>query len=94
MGESNNKKTEILSIIAVILIILGAVFYFVAQNYKIPKQGQEKGQTLALPTTTPEQVKNPAEKLPDINPYGARTNPFGETKTNPFKDVYKNPFSK
>lgn len=39
-----------------------------------------------------EQIENPTEKLPQVNPYEAKTNPFEETKTNPFENLYKNPF--
>lgn len=39
-----------------------------------------------------EKVQNPGEKLPQVNPFEAQTNPFQEAKTNPFEGGYKNPF--
>jgi len=94
MEKDNNKKNVIIFAIAAIVIIMGAVFYFTAAKYRTanaPKEKTDKEDLLAAPAG---QVHNPAERLPDVNPYDAKTNPFEEAKTNPFKDVYKNPFSK
>jgi hypothetical protein len=91
--ENNNKKNIVIFAIVAVIIILGAVFYFTAAKYKLMNT-QEKTGNLALPASPQGQVHNPAERLPDTNPYDAKTNPFEEAKTNPFKNVYKNPFSK
>jgi len=94
MEEDNNKKNIIAFAIVAIIIILGAVFYFTTTKYRTANAPKEKTTGADLPTAPAGQVHNPAERLPDANPYDAKTNPFEEAKTNPFKDVYKNPFSK
>ncbi|KKR52185.1 MAG: hypothetical protein UT90_C0023G0003 [Parcubacteria group bacterium GW2011_GWA1_40_21] len=93
MENDNNKKNVIAFVAVVVIIILGAVFYFTATKYRIMNT-QEKTDNASLPASPQGQVHNPAERLPDANPYDAKTNPFEEAKTNPFKDVYKNPFNK
>ncbi|MEK7150569.1 MAG: hypothetical protein AAB688_00825 [Patescibacteria group bacterium] len=92
--EKDNKKNMIIFAIAAIIIILGAVFYFTTTKYRIMNTQKEKMDNAALPASPQGQVHNPAERLPDTNPYDAKTNPFEEVKTNPFKDIYKNPFNK
>lgn len=84
MENKNSKKKLIISLVVLALVGL-AVFYFY-KNYKKP--------FTSPPPASTGQVHNPAEKLPDTNPYDAETNPFETAKTNPFKDIYKNPFSK
>ncbi len=94
MEKNSNKKNIIIFAIGAIVIIIGAVFYFTAAKYKTanaPKETTNGADLLASPS---EQVHNLAERLPDANPYDAKTNPFEEAKINPFKDVYKNPFSR
>ena len=90
----NNKRNVIIFAIAAIVLIMGAIFYFTASKYKIANTQKEKKESAGAQTATAGQVHNPAERLPDINPYDAPTNPFEEAKTNPFKDVYKNPFNR
>ena len=92
-GNNNERKTIIIAI-AAIIIVLGAIFYFTAIKYKTPKttpptQDQSPDQSVRA-----GQVHNPAERLPDSNPYDAKTNPFEAAAPNPFKNVYKNPFSR
>ena len=94
MEENNKKKNIIVFTIAAIIIIMGAVFYFTANKYKTASKQEEKTENAGAPTAPVGQVHNPAERLTDINPYDAKTNPFEAAATNPFKDVYKNPFSK
>lgn len=95
MEENNNKKnTIIFAIVAIIVVLLGAVFYLTAAKYRTANTQKDKIENIGAQKAPAGQVHNPAEKLPDTNPYSAKTNPFGGTKTNPFKDVYKNPFSK
>lgn len=92
----NGKRATIIGIIAVILIV--ALGFFVWWKYY--KKASLPVPTTPTATTTPqtlggqiyEQVQNPAEKLPQTNPFEAKVNPFEEAKTNPYKDVYKNPF--
>lgn len=92
--NNNNKKNTTIFAIVAIIVILGAVFYLTAAKYRTANTQKDKIENIGAQTAPAGQVHNPAEKLPDTNPYDAQTNPFGEAKTNPFKDVYKNPFSK
>lgn len=94
MEENNNKKNAIIFAIAAIVVVLGAIFYLISAKYRTTNTHKDKIENIGAQTAPAGQVHNPAEKLPDTNPYDAKTNPFGEAKTNPFKDVYKNPFSK
>lgn len=95
MELNRNKKRAAIFIITTAVIILGTVFYLTAIKYKTGdvSKGKKIDKTDLSPTPK-AQAYNPAEKLPDTNPYDAKTNPFEEAETNPFKDVYKNPFSK
>ena len=88
-------KNTIKIIIAAIAIALLVIGYFVWKKYyqgpKIEPLKQEESQTLGGQIY--DKVENPAEKLPETNPFKeANTNPFDESKTNPYKEVYKNPF--
>lgn len=90
-----NKKITI--IVIAIIIAIATIGFFVWQKYYKAEPAPtpspvatEKPQTLGGEIS--EQVQNPAEKLPETNPYEAKTNPFEEAKTNPFEDIYKNPF--
>lgn len=90
-----NKKYAI--IIVIVVIILTAVFFIWQKYYKNQAPSQllpatkEEPQTLGSKIS--EQIENPAEKLPQTNPYQTQTNPFEEAETNPFKEIYKNPFA-
>ncbi|MEK7634430.1 MAG: hypothetical protein AAB396_00890 [Patescibacteria group bacterium] len=88
-----NKKLllEIISAIAVILIAIGGYYYW-QKYYKIaPASTAEAPQTFGEQISE-QAITNPAEKIPQTNPYEAKTNPFEKIKTNPFQDGYKNPF--
>lgn len=91
-----HKKNIIIVIGTIIIIIFAAGFFAWQKYYKAEPAptpspvATEKLQTLGGEIS--KQVQNPAEKLPQTNPYEAKTNPFEETKTNPFEDLYKNPF--
>jgi len=84
-----NKK--ILLIIVILAIMVGGAFYFVEKYPQITKPSEEEA-----PKTFGEKiyqiVQNPAEKIPQTNPFKVNINPFEGLKINPFKDVYKNPF--
>lgn len=90
-----NKKNIFIILAIIILIALGG-FYYWQKYYKISAPLQP---TAEAPKTLGEQIisetiTNPAETIPQTNPYEAKTNPFEEVKTNPFSDIYKNPFAK
>jgi len=77
---------------AVILIALGgAAFYFTQRPPKEPQRS-----TIPIPTEQEQGLgsqlyENPAENVPETNPFEAETNPL-KTKTNPFEGGYTNPF--
>jgi hypothetical protein len=81
--------------VPVVIVALFAVGYFVWKKYyrkpDIEPIKQEESKTLGGQIY--DQVENPAQKLPETNPFQANTNPFDEIKTNPYKEVYKNPFA-
>lgn len=83
--------------IAFLLAIGGIIFYLVQpqpsskQEAVSPvQQVEEKPQGLGGEIY--EQVQNPAEDIPETNPFGTETNPFEAAETNPFEEGYKNPF--
>ncbi|MBI5306197.1 hypothetical protein HZB04_01245 [Candidatus Wolfebacteria bacterium] len=88
-------KKYLLIAAIIILIALGG-FYYWQKFYKV---SVEVKPAIEAPKTFGEQISgetitNPAETIPQTNPYEAKTNPFEEVKTNPYSDVYKNPFAK
>jgi cell division protein FtsL len=90
---AGNKKMVLIIIAGVVAAVLIASGLFVYKKYyKVSTSTPTKEEPTTLGGQIYEQVQNPAEKIPEINPYSAKTNPFEEAKTNPFKDIYKNPF--
>ena len=73
-------------IFIVILIAIGLIVYFVSKQNKL-KQAQEEATTQTLGETLFESTagENPAENLPELNPF--------DTSLNPYSDGYKNPFA-
>ena len=68
-------------IVSVILFVLIAGLIFYARYINTPageKEAREAGDIIS------GQVQDPAEKLPQTNPF--------EAKTNPFENAYENPF--
>lgn len=84
--EKTPKKAVIILGVIVALLVVG----FVLWKYKGRSQQQETVPTLG--STISNEVKAPADAVPNVNPYKANTNPF--EKANPYSGVYKNPFSK
>ncbi|MEK7629740.1 MAG: hypothetical protein AAB394_04500 [Patescibacteria group bacterium] len=84
--EKSPKKAMVILSIIVVLLVAG----FVLWKYKGRPQQQDEVPTLG--STISNEVKAPADAVPDVNPYKAETNPF--EKANPYTGVYKNPFSK
>lgn len=89
--EDNKKKIVIIIIVVIIAVLCG---FYAYKKYFALKEEQKLGgpASLSLGGQIYEQVQNPAEKIPETNPYSAKTNPFEEAKTNPFENVYTNPF--
>jgi len=71
------KIISIIIVIAVLLVVAGAVYYF---SYQM---GYQNG-VADCKANAGNVVSNPLEKMPDTNPF--------DKIVNPFKDAYKNPF--
>lgn len=90
-------KKKILLIIVVLALVAGGVFYFFQKYPKItiePEITIEPKITIEplereVPKTFGgkiyEIIKNPAEKIPQTNPFKAEINPFEGLKINPFE---------
>lgn len=88
---SNKKKVIIVGVIILAVLVLAGFYIYQSGQWRTKEEVKKEG-PVSLGEQIYGQVQNPAEKIPETNPYKAQTNPFEETKTNPFKDVYKNPF--
>jgi len=84
-----SKKTVTILILIIIVLAVG-LYYWKFSDRTSPNKAAETAATFGEDIA--DKLANPGAKLPDVNPYDAKTNPFEGTKTNPFKDVYKNPF--
>jgi len=76
------SKILVIEVVIIAALILVGVYFFFNPIYRssapIPAS-QSLGDEIS------NQVQDPAEKLPE-------TNPFNQAKTNPYEDSYKNPF--
>lgn len=84
------NKLLILAVLVLAALVIGG--YFVAKKLQKPTVSPLEEQTPGLGGELYEQVQNPAEKLPETNPFQVETNPLEQAKTNPFEGLYKNPF--
>jgi hypothetical protein len=82
---ANNKK--ILLIIVVLTLAVGGVLYLLGkgQGSDIQLDLLEKEKSATFGAKIYEMVRNPAEKIPQINPFKTKINPFEGLKINPFK---------
>ena len=85
---------RLISFLGILLLVAALVGgYFIMKKLQkptLPPIQEEKSEGLGGELY--EQGKNPAEDLPDTNPFQVETNPLEQVKTNPFEGVYKNPF--
>ena len=68
--------------VSVILFVLIAGLIFYARYVNMPvaeKKAQEAGDIIS------NQIQDPADKLPQTNPFEAKTNLFGNVYENPFQ---------
>lgn len=98
----DNGRKIIITILAIAILAAGG--FFAWKKYYNPKpipvspaaeqkkEEAKKEEPATLGEQIYEQTQNPAEKIPETNPYEAAKNPFEETKTNPYSDGYVNPF--
>ncbi len=84
-----SKKTATILILVIIVLAVG-LYYWKFSKKSPSNKATETAATFGEDIA--DKLANPGAKLPDVNPYDAKTNPFEGAKTNPFKDVYKNPF--
>lgn len=77
-----NSKKVIYIVLALIIIAGLAVWFIQRQKGPVAPGASEAG----LGADIYSQVsQNPAEKLPETNPFKAETNPFKAVQTNPFE---------
>ena len=77
-------KVIIIFIIIVLLVAVGA-FYFFQKYPEITIEPLEKEEAKTFGEKIYEMVQNPAEKIPQTNPFKVKTNPFEGLKINPFE---------
>mgnify|MGYP001605559261 CR=1 FL=1 len=85
--EKETPKIKLAAII-VAVVAVAAVGYLV---YKYKFKPAELNAPATLGGQISDQIQNPADAIPDANPYDTKTNPY-EAKVNPFRDTYQNPF--
>ena len=78
-----NKK--ILLIIVVLSLVVWGVLYFPEKGPDIQLELMEKEKSATFGAKIYEMVRNPAEKIPQINPFKTKINPFEGLKINPFE---------
>ncbi|MBI2644185.1 MAG: hypothetical protein HYW95_01595 [Candidatus Wildermuthbacteria bacterium] len=93
---AKKKIFFLLFLVFVILLATAALYYafFIRSKSEKAPAASPQAPARGLGSEIYQQVQNPGEKIPETNPFDAKTNPFGEAKTNPFKDTYTNPFEK
>ena len=72
-----NKK--ILLIIVVLALVAGGAFYFFKKGPSEKEEAKTFGEKIY------QMIQNPAEKIPQTNPFKAKINPFEGLKINPFE---------
>ncbi|MCK4474129.1 hypothetical protein KAU40_02605 [Candidatus Parcubacteria bacterium] len=78
-----NKK--ILLIVVILALVIGGAFYFLKKDSGIQLELMEKEKATTFGENIYEMVQNPAEKIPQTNPFKAKINPFEGLKINPFE---------
>jgi len=86
------KKILILLIIVILASVVGGAFYLFRKYPEITIEPLEKEEAKTFGEKIYQMIQNPAEKIPQTNPFKAKINPFEGLKINPFKDIYTNPF--
>ena len=69
-----NKK--ILLIVVVLALVVGGVFYSLKRGPDIQFEPPEKEEPTTFGEKIYEMVQNPAEKIPQTNPFKTKINPF------------------
>lgn len=84
MGDDSSKTWIVITLITLFVVLL-VVGYFLL--YGTDRAAEESAEPPAEEAEGDlfESTENPAEDLPETNPFGAETNPFRDVKTNPFE---------
>ena len=80
---AGNKK--ILLIVVILALVVGGVFYFLKKGPSIQLELLEKEEAITFGEKIYETIQNPAEKIPQTNPFKTEINPFEGLKINPFE---------
>lgn len=75
---------KILLIIVILALAAAGAFYFFKKGPGIQLELLEKEKATTFGEQIYEMVQNPAEKIPQTNPFKAKINPFEGLKINPF----------
>lgn len=87
------NRQSLTSLIAIAFLAAALVGgYFIMKKFQKPTLEPIQKEETGLGGELYDQGKNPAENLPDTNPFQVETNPLEQAKTNPFEGLYKNPF--
>ncbi|MCK4454252.1 hypothetical protein KAU51_02800 [Candidatus Parcubacteria bacterium] len=79
------KPKVIIIFIIIVLLVTGGAFYFFQKYPEITIEPLEKEEAKTFGEKIYEMVRNPAEKIPQTNPFKAKINPFEGLKINPFE---------
>ena len=85
--ENETPKIKLAMIIVAVVAV--AIVGYIVYKYKF--KSAELNAPATLGGQISDQIQNPADAIPDANPYDTKTNPY-EAKVNPFRDTYQNPF--
>lgn len=76
---------KILLVIVILALVVGGAFYFFKKGPGIQLELMEKEKATTFGGKLFETTQNPAEKIPQTNPFEAKINPFEGLKINPFE---------
>ncbi len=79
---TGNKK--ILLIVVILALVVGGALYFFKRGPSIQLELLEKEKATTFGENIYEMIQNPAEKIPQTNPF-KKINPFEGLKINPFE---------
>ena len=80
-----------MEVVVGLLVLMGLLWFIYSEEPVLePATEQQPDRAQQLPAdelsdSISEQTANPAEKLPETNPFNAQTNPFEGAYENPFK---------
>ncbi|MBI2674275.1 MAG: hypothetical protein HYX22_00855 [Candidatus Yanofskybacteria bacterium] len=91
------SKNLLIIVVAVVVAIIALVLVFfnplkTQRSATVTSTPAPENVSKSLGEEISGQIQNPAEKLPESNPFQESANPFEETNTNPFRDTFTNPF--